>query len=217
MSAARSSVTRTKHLIGAVLAATLAVSALPLVSVSFAGPSATAPKTVNVTIRDTRFALSLKTAPAGKVRYVVKNVGKSPHNFKIANRTTPTLKTGKSATLTVTFAKAGSYAYLSTVKGDAARGLKGTFKVTAAPASTAGNAKAGKTVFIANCGTCHVLDAAGTRGTIGPNLDTRKHTFASLVTIVTNGRTGTAMPPFKDTLTTEQIQDVAAFVFDATH
>jgi mono/diheme cytochrome c family protein len=29
----------------------------------------------------------------------------------------------------------------------------------------------GRELFIANCGSCHTLDAAGTQGDIGPNLD----------------------------------------------
>ena len=31
--------------------------------------------------------------------------------------------------------------------------------------------KEGKTLFATNCGTCHVLSAAGTDGNFGPNLD----------------------------------------------
>jgi mono/diheme cytochrome c family protein len=201
----------------AVAAPLLLVALAPAGTAGSSKTSAAAPKAVNVTIRDTRFALSRKAAPVGKVRFVVKNVGKSPHNFKVANRTTPTLKTGKTAALVVTFTRAGNYGYISTAKGDAARGLKGMFKVTPTPASSAGNPRAGRAVFIANCGTCHVLKAAGTRGTIGPNLDTKKSTFAALVKIVTNGKPGTAMTSFENTLTAEQIQDVSAFVFDATH
>jgi mono/diheme cytochrome c family protein len=29
----------------------------------------------------------------------------------------------------------------------------------------------GKKLFVSNCGNCHVLDDAGTLGTVGPNLD----------------------------------------------
>lgn len=29
----------------------------------------------------------------------------------------------------------------------------------------------GRELFVANCGTCHTLEAAGTGGSIGPNLD----------------------------------------------
>jgi mono/diheme cytochrome c family protein len=33
------------------------------------------------------------------------------------------------------------------------------------------NLKAGKDLFVTNCGTCHVLSAAGTDGNFGPDLD----------------------------------------------
>jgi mono/diheme cytochrome c family protein len=36
---------------------------------------------------------------------------------------------------------------------------------------TSGDAAAGKSLFKANCGSCHTLANADTRGTIGPNLD----------------------------------------------
>jgi mono/diheme cytochrome c family protein len=210
--------TKPKHVYG--LAALIAAAALaaPLVPPGFAGGSATPPKVVNVTLRDNGIGLSSKAAPVGKVRFMLKNTGKRPHNFKVANRTSKTLAGGKSTTLLVTFARQGSYGYLSTAKGDTARAFKGKFKVTPTPASSAGNARAGRAVFVANCGTCHVLKAASTRGAIGPNLDTSKAmTFAALTKIVMNGKPGTAMPGFKTTLSAEQIQDVSAFVFDATH
>jgi mono/diheme cytochrome c family protein len=176
--------------------------------------------TINVSIRDTGFVMPRKKAPLGQVKFVVKNMGARPHGFRIAGKKTPTLTRGKTATLSVKFTKAAKYPYASTVKADTARGFKGTFTVTAPPAAgTPGNAKLGKSLFIANCGTCHTMKAAGTRGTIGPNLDTTNLPFATIVKVVTNGKSGSAgtMPPFKGNLTTEQIQDVAAFVFDATH
>src|SRR5436190_24257785 len=33
------------------------------------------------------------------------------------------------------------------------------------------NLVAGKKMFVEKCGSCHVLDRAGTKGTVGPNLD----------------------------------------------
>jgi len=36
---------------------------------------------------------------------------------------------------------------------------------------TSGDPATGKTLFVAKCGSCHVLAAAGTTGTIGPSLD----------------------------------------------
>ena len=78
-----------------------------------------------------------------------------------------------------------------------------------------GNAEAGAEVFTsAGCGGCHVLEAAGSSGTVGPNLDQAKPDHALVVERVTNGMG--AMPSFKDQLSEQQIQDVAAYVVDAT-
>jgi mono/diheme cytochrome c family protein len=77
-----------------------------------------------------------------------------------------------------------------------------------------GDPVAGKTVFVANCGTCHVLADAGTSGTIGPNLDDSQPDSALVVDRVTNGQG--LMPPFGDSLSETEIADVAAYVVDAT-
>ncbi len=79
-----------------------------------------------------------------------------------------------------------------------------------------GDATAGKAVFTgsAGCTGCHTLADANATGTVGPNLDTLKPTYDAVVKQVTNG--GQVMPPFKDTLTEQQIQDVAAYVSSVT-
>jgi mono/diheme cytochrome c family protein len=156
----------------------------------------------------------------GSVRFVVKNLGKRNHNFMIAGKKTPILKPGKTARLLVTFKKVGRYGYSSTVAGDARRGLKGTLRLTGpAKHATPGNAKVGKSVFVASCGTCHVLKAAKTTGTIGPDLDRTKLAYATIRNVVTKGKSGSegTMPPFRGTLSTKQIQNVAAFVYASTH
>ena len=71
-------------------------------------------------------------------------------------------------------------------------------------------ATSGKDIFTANCGSCHTLKAAGTNGTVGPNLDDLKPALARVVRQVTNG--GAIMPAFKGKLTDAQIQAVAKFV-----
>ena len=74
-----------------------------------------------------------------------------------------------------------------------------------------GDPVAGKAVFTsAGCVSCHTLADAGSTGTVGPNLDAVKPAYDKVVAQVTTG--GGAMPPFKDTLTEQQIQDVAAYV-----
>jgi len=85
-----------------------------------------------------------------------------------------------------------------------------------APASTAeGDASAGEEVFAsAGCGGCHTLEAAGSSGSIGPNLDESQPDTELTVERVTNG--AGAMPSFKDQLSEQQIADVAAYVVENT-
>jgi len=89
---------------------------------------------------------------------------------------------------------------------------------TAAPStpSTKGDATAGKAVFTsAGCTTCHTLKDAGATGQVGPNLDQLKPPEDRIRTQVVNG--GGRMPAFKGQLSAKQIDDVAAYVFTATH
>ena len=82
--------------------------------------------------------------------------------------------------------------------------------------SVKGDPQAGKAVFAsAGCTACHTLKAAGSTGTVGPNLDQLKPAEDRVVHQVEVG--GGPMPAFKDQLTPKQIQDVAAFVFTSTH
>jgi mono/diheme cytochrome c family protein len=84
----------------------------------------------------------------------------------------------------------------------------------AAPAQ--GDATAGKAVFAsAGCGGCHTLKAAGTSGTVGPNLDDLKPALDRIVHQVEVG--GGPMPAFKGQLSDKQIQDVSAYVYASTH
>lgn len=74
-----------------------------------------------------------------------------------------------------------------------------------------GDAANGEEVFAsAGCGSCHTFSAAGSSGTIGPDLDDADPTFDAAVEQVTNG--GGAMPAFEDELSEQEIRDVAAFV-----
>ncbi len=80
------------------------------------------------------------------------------------------------------------------------------------PTEAAGDPAAGKEVFLgaAGCTGCHTLADAGSTGEIGPNLDAAKPPFDLVVDRVTNGQG--VMPSFAETLTEQQIQDVAAYV-----
>ena len=74
-----------------------------------------------------------------------------------------------------------------------------------------GDAAAGEAVFAsAGCGSCHTLEAAGSSGTVGPNLDESKPSFELAVDRVSNGKG--AMPSFEDQLSEKQIRDVSAYV-----
>jgi cytochrome c553 len=91
-----------------------------------------------------------------------------------------------------------------------------TTTTTSTPPAAQGDPVAGKQVFAsAGCGGCHTLKAAGSSGTVGPNLDVLKPTEPRVAHQVEVG--GGPMPSFKGTLSAKQIQDVAAFVATSTH
>jgi mono/diheme cytochrome c family protein len=80
-----------------------------------------------------------------------------------------------------------------------------------------GDPVAGKQVFSsAGCVSCHTLADAGATGTVGPNLDQAKPSSARVIDRVTHGKS--PMPAFGDQgiLDEKQIQDVAAYVVQAT-
>jgi mono/diheme cytochrome c family protein len=64
------------------------------------------------------------------------------------------------------------------------------------------------------CGGCHTLQAAGSNGTVGPNLDVLKPTFAQVKTRVQEG--GGVMPSFRGKLSEQQIDAVARYVSSRT-
>jgi glucose/arabinose dehydrogenase len=75
--------------------------------------------------------------------------------------------------------------------------------------------RSGRELFLASgCGTCHVLGAAGTVGTYGPDLDESRPSRALVVARVTWGRG--AMPYFKGRLSAAEIGRVADFVARST-
>jgi mono/diheme cytochrome c family protein len=85
----------------------------------------------------------------------------------------------------------------------------------AAPAEPSGDPEAGAEIFAsAGCASCHTLEAAGSTGTIGPNLDESQPSFELAVERVTNGRP--PMPAFRDQLSEEEINNVAAYVVQST-
>ena len=67
----------------------------------------------------------------------------------------------------------------------------------------------------AQCGTCHTLQAAGSGGNIGPNLDQLKPTIPQIIYAVTNGIG--VMQAWEGILTDEEIEAVAYYVFNSTN
>jgi plastocyanin len=90
---------------------------------TFGGASASTPTAVRVVARDYAYVLSRSAVPVGRVRFTVVNRGAVAHDFSIGVRRTPVLKPGGSAVLTVTFTRAGRFAYRCTVSGHAALGV----------------------------------------------------------------------------------------------
>jgi mono/diheme cytochrome c family protein len=77
-----------------------------------------------------------------------------------------------------------------------------------------GSTPVGREVFVANCGSCHTLSDAGTTGSVGPELDGGGYSVDQVETQVRNG--GGGMPAFEDTLSDEDIAEVAAYVAAAS-
>jgi uncharacterized cupredoxin-like copper-binding protein len=115
------------------IVAACAAVLVPGAGSALAAPShhaATSATTITVTATEFKFKLSKTSAPKGSVTFKLVNKGKLQHDFKINGKKTATIAGGKTASVTVTFAKAGKFPYLCTVPGHAAAGMKGTFTVT---------------------------------------------------------------------------------------
>ena len=67
----------------------------------------------------------------------------------------------------------------------------------------------------AQCGVCHTLQAAGSEGQIGPNLDQLKPQIEQIVAAVTNGIG--VMQSWEGFLTDDEIEAVAYYIFNSTN
>jgi mono/diheme cytochrome c family protein len=82
------------------------------------------------------------------------------------------------------------------------------------PAATGGGAADGAAVFAsAGCGGCHTLEAAGSSGQTGPNLDELQPSKEQVAEQVRTG--GGGMPSFEDQLSAEEIDAVAQYVSES--
>ncbi len=96
----------------------------------------------------------------------------------------------------------------------------GTASTTSASTTSAGAksvttaTSGGKQLFISQgCAGCHVFAAGEGSGTVGPDLDKAKPSYAEVVKQVTDG--AGVMPSFKDRLSKAQIDSIAKFVATA--
>ena len=67
----------------------------------------------------------------------------------------------------------------------------------------------------AQCGACHTLQAAGSEGQIGPNLDQLKPSRSQIIYAVSNGIG--VMQAWEGILTDKEIEAVAYYVFNSTN
>jgi outer membrane protein assembly factor BamB len=79
--------------------------------------------------------------------------------------------------------------------------------------TTTGAEANGESVFTSSCGSCHTLAAAGTGGSVGPNLDDLKPDAATVEEQVRNG--GGGMPAFEGQLSDAEIAAVSQYVAES--
>ena len=108
-------------------------------------------------------------------------------------------------------------AYVASVAGKPTAGTpaSGADDERLDPEGRPGAGPDGEAVFAqAGCGGCHTLEAAGSSGNVGPNLDDTKPSKELVIDRVTNGKG--AMPAFADSYTPDEIAAVADYVVEAT-
>jgi uncharacterized cupredoxin-like copper-binding protein len=128
----------TKYLL-LLFAASLVLVAVPVAQATRAATS------VTVTAgkpSEFKFKLSVTSVKHGAVTFKFTDSGTLPHDFAVCNtpaktaanacahKGTAVVSPGGTATLKITFAKAGTYEYICNVPGHAAAGMKGLLKVT---------------------------------------------------------------------------------------
>ena len=108
-------------------------------------------------------------------------------------------------------------AYVASVAGKPTTGTpaSGADTTGTTPKAGPGEGPDGEAIFAdAGCGGCHVLEAAGTSGNVGPSLDESKPSKELVIERVTDGKG--AMPSFADAYTPDEIAAVADYVVAAT-
>lgn len=101
---------------------------------------------------------------------------------------------------------------LSACGGSTTPNATDTTTTTSAPSA----GSSGQEVFTSvGCASCHTLAAAHATGSVGPDLDELKPTYAAVVAQVMHG--GGGMPSFSGRLSQAQIEAVAHFVAAKPH
>jgi mono/diheme cytochrome c family protein len=110
--------------------------------------------------------------------------------------------TGSTSTPTTAPATTG------TTSGSTSSSTASTSTGTTTAGGTPSYPASAKALFATTCGGCHTLADAGTKGTVGPNLDQLKPDDATVAHQIQNG--GGGMPP--GLLKGQDLKDVAAYV-----
>jgi mono/diheme cytochrome c family protein/uncharacterized cupredoxin-like copper-binding protein len=151
------------------------------------------------------------TLAKGEYEYLCTEPGHAAGGMKGLIGVGETVKAVAAAT-TSTTAALGTGGSKSSSSGSTSAG--GTSTEALAP--LIGDPVAGAAVFAsAGCGSCHILKAAGSTGQVGPSLDDVAPDQSTVVQQVTNG--GEIMPAFSPQLSSTQINNVAAYVYQSTH
>jgi PQQ-dependent dehydrogenase (methanol/ethanol family) len=124
----------------------------------------------------------------------------------------PKTEFAKSETEALDLAAEGKEVPVEEKEEEAEEGKGGAQKAKANEGGKETASGEGAEVFTTNCATCHTLAAAGSTGTVGPNLDSLEPSEASVEQQVING--GGAMPSFGKSkiLTPKEIKGVSKYV-----
>jgi DNA-binding beta-propeller fold protein YncE len=90
---------------------------------------------VTVHVTEWEFSPTQLSVPTGRVVFTIVNDGQEQHDFSILGKTTPTIRSMGTATLTVDFTAPGRYGFLSTLD-DSDRQMYGVVEATGAPVAT---------------------------------------------------------------------------------
>jgi cytochrome c oxidase subunit 1 len=116
----------------------------------------------------------------------------------------------RSAALTASMLLGAAIVAVSAIAFDEGR-HSGKVPASDAPVPASATTGAAKQTFAAKCGSCHTLSAAGTSGTVGPNLDDLQANRARVLAAIGNGGTGTGAMP-KDIVVGKEAEALADFV-----